>query len=153
LQDQVGAFTLKQPVQIWIENVELPPEGRCVLKGYESGRWIGIPWEVEQATGFEFQALWQFQFYFLATSFEHRNAAFEFGVQDQDKKALEALCGRAVDGNPAGGTCPNCSAKLQISRTSKGSEVKCPSGCFYSIGNFGRNSGIVIRGRPGAGKP
>ena len=71
LVDKVGNQTLNPPVGIWMENVELPEAVRCVFKGYETGRWIGTPPEVLEATGApEPQAEWQFHTYFLATSVE-----------------------------------------------------------------------------------
>ena len=71
LVDTISGSKLDEPVGIWIENVELPPGDRCVLKGYETGRWIGTPGEVLRATGAPApQAGWQFRFYFLATSVE-----------------------------------------------------------------------------------
>ena len=71
LVDTISGFKLNEPVGIGIDNVELPAGERCVLKGYETGRWIGVPGEVLRATGTPApQALWQFSFYFLATSVE-----------------------------------------------------------------------------------
>ena len=75
LVDKVSGYKLDEPVGIWVENVELPAGKRCVLKGYETGRWIGVPGEVLHATGAPApQAAWQFQFYFLATSVEQPKA-------------------------------------------------------------------------------
>jgi hypothetical protein len=71
LVDTISGYKLEEPVGIWIENVELPPGERCVLKGYETGRWIGTPKEVLRATGAPAgQAVWKFQFYFLAKSID-----------------------------------------------------------------------------------
>lgn len=69
LVDKIGDYRLDKPVGIWIENVDLPKGIRCILKGYESGDWIGTPENVLLATGAPPpQCAWQFHFYFLATS-------------------------------------------------------------------------------------
>ena len=69
LVDRVGDREISPPVGVWIENVALPPDVRCVLRGYESGRWIGIPDEVLAAEGLgRPQAVWQFSRRFIATS-------------------------------------------------------------------------------------
>ena len=69
--DTIDGYRLDKPIDIWIDNVTLPSRERCVLKGYETGRWIGVPDEVLRATESPHpQAVWQFQFYFLATSVE-----------------------------------------------------------------------------------
>ncbi len=71
LVDTIDGYKLDKPVGIWIENVELPMGDHCVLKGYETGEWIGTPGEVLRATGtLPPQAVWQFHFYFIATSVE-----------------------------------------------------------------------------------
>ncbi|MBI5362506.1 MAG: hypothetical protein HZA53_04950 [Planctomycetes bacterium] len=67
--ERVGGRALPHPVGIWIENLSLPAGEPCVLSGYESGRWIGLPTEVRIAEHLEeHQAMWQFQRYFIATS-------------------------------------------------------------------------------------
>lgn len=69
LVQEVGDVVLPEPVSIWVENLELPIGVRCVLSGYETGRWIGLPPEVQRAEGMApTQAGWQFQHSFLATS-------------------------------------------------------------------------------------
>jgi hypothetical protein len=69
--DRVGGEALSQPIDIWIENVALPAGTRCVLNGYESGRWIGVPHEIVMAGhAHPQQAMWQFQRYFVMTSAE-----------------------------------------------------------------------------------
>lgn len=71
--ETVNGKSLPEPVGIWIENVAELPEGtRVVLKGYESGRMIGIPPEVmaKEPRVNGSQASWQFQTYFLVTSVE-----------------------------------------------------------------------------------
>ena len=70
LVDTVDSQRLDPPTSIWVENVILDEHGRVELKGYESGRYIGIPDEVSSATGQVAQAAWQFQRYFIATSIE-----------------------------------------------------------------------------------
>jgi len=61
--DSIDGEKLKAPVSIWIEHKEgLPPAQRIVLRGYETGEWIGTPDEVIEANpekGIR-QAAWQF---------------------------------------------------------------------------------------------
>jgi hypothetical protein len=72
--DTVNGQKLREPVFIWIENVDLPEGGRCVLKGYENCRMIGVPPAVVEAareSGKRVilpQAGWQMQMFFVATS-------------------------------------------------------------------------------------
>lgn len=72
LVDAVNGKRLDSPVGIWIDNVDLPPEFRCRLNGYETIRTLGVPPAVEQAakeTGKDIclpQAGWQIQLYFVA---------------------------------------------------------------------------------------
>jgi hypothetical protein len=73
LVDTVGGKKLAKPVAIWVENLDLPAEQRCVLKGYESGRMIGQPPAVAAAAREQGrkepdgpQAGWQWQPYFVA---------------------------------------------------------------------------------------
>jgi hypothetical protein len=69
LVDRVGDHRLDTPVRVWVSNVKLPAGERCVLKGYETGGWGGVPPEVLRATGQRGpQAVWQFHFDFIATS-------------------------------------------------------------------------------------
>ena len=52
----------ERPTRIWIDNIQRPglPKGkRCVLKGYETGNWIGG--DPQQ------QACWQFHHQFFVT--------------------------------------------------------------------------------------
>ena len=71
LVDKLGDQQLDPPVGLWIENIALPEGVRRVLKGYESGRWIGIPDKVLEATGEPApQTPSQFFIHFLATSVE-----------------------------------------------------------------------------------
>ena len=46
LVDTVNGQKLKEPLGIPVMGVELPAGERCVLNGYESGRFIGVPDEV-----------------------------------------------------------------------------------------------------------
>ena len=72
LVDTVGGRKLPKPVSIRVDNLELPAMRRCVLKGYESGRMIGIPPAARAAAReqgrelIEVQAAWQWQPYFIA---------------------------------------------------------------------------------------
>lgn len=74
LVDTVDGQKLREPVPIWVENVDLPGLQRCVLKGHENCRMIGLPPAVEEAareSGEEVslpQAKWQMQMYFVAAS-------------------------------------------------------------------------------------
>ncbi len=69
LVDTINGYKLDKSVSIQVENVELPVSGRCVLKGYETGKWTGVPSEVLRATEAKpRQAVWQFDFYFFVTS-------------------------------------------------------------------------------------
>jgi hypothetical protein len=143
--DRVGTNRLTQPVQIWIENVELPAGGRCLVKGYETGRWVGIPLEVEKVTGYESQAFFQFHFYFLATWIEHYTTEFLSKVSEQDKAALAVLYTRVAQGEPAMATCPVCAGKIRISTVPGEREVMCPSGCFRFVGHIVPNHGTTVR--------
>ena len=70
--DTVNGRKLSNRPKIWIENAEfqdLPPGTRCVFKGYESGKMIGVPhWTLEPENSPGPQAPWQFQRYFIVTS-------------------------------------------------------------------------------------
>lgn len=73
LVDTVNGQRLAEPVDVWIENVKPPglPKGtRCVIRGYESGRMIGVPPGLEKAENLhgDSQAGWQFLRYFIITS-------------------------------------------------------------------------------------
>ena len=68
--DKVNGVALDPPVSMWIDGVVLSEDERVELKGYESGRFIGVTDEVARATGQVTQAAWQFQRYFVATSIE-----------------------------------------------------------------------------------
>lgn len=65
--EAVNGRWLETPREIWIDNINSLPRGeRITLRGYESGRYIGLPPEVENALNERRQAMWQFQRYFLA---------------------------------------------------------------------------------------
>jgi hypothetical protein len=70
--DTVSGEKLSEPISIWIENLKgggLPLGKRCVLRGYESARMIGLPEEVVKAENLApHQAAWQMQRYFIVTS-------------------------------------------------------------------------------------
>jgi hypothetical protein len=74
LVDTINGVKLAEPVGIWIDNLKspgLPEKTRCVLRGYESGRMIGLPDEVVEAEAEKLlipQAAWQFLRYFIVTS-------------------------------------------------------------------------------------
>jgi hypothetical protein len=75
LVDTVNSKKLDQPVGINITNEILPEKQRCVVSGYETGKWLGIPPEVYQATpeadrGFlRYERMpWHFYHYFCVVS-------------------------------------------------------------------------------------
>jgi len=70
--DTVGGKKLDTPIHMWVNNLELPSEKRCVLKGYELGEMIGTPPAVIAAAKEqgrtdvgESQAAWQWRPYFV----------------------------------------------------------------------------------------
>lgn len=67
--DTVNGFKLAKAVSVWIENVELPGEHRCVFKGYETGGWVGTPDEVVKDTEKPTEQVpFHFKFSFVVTS-------------------------------------------------------------------------------------
>jgi hypothetical protein len=72
--DTVNGKKLASPVDIWIDNIEdLPERGRCILKGYETVRTVGIPPAVEEAAKEKGQDIaapqrWSILLYFVPTS-------------------------------------------------------------------------------------
>ncbi|MDO9542185.1 MAG: hypothetical protein Q7J98_07675 [Kiritimatiellia bacterium] len=70
--DTINGEKISTLVSIWIENVKggaLPSGKRCVIRGYESARMIGLPNAVAKAENLPLrQALWQMQRYFIVTS-------------------------------------------------------------------------------------
>lgn len=70
LVDTVNGKKLETPVAILVENVgSIPKEGRLVIRGYESGKMIGLPHEVAEKENIPLpQAGWQFFRFFVATS-------------------------------------------------------------------------------------
>ena len=70
--DTISGEKLKEPITIWIENLKgtgLPSGKRCMLRGYESARMMGLPDEVAKAENLPVpQAMWQMQRYFIVTS-------------------------------------------------------------------------------------
>jgi hypothetical protein len=72
--DTVNGQQLREPVLIWIENVDLPEAERCVLKGYENCRMIGMSPAMAEAARESGkpvklpQAGWQMRMFFVATS-------------------------------------------------------------------------------------
>ncbi|MDA8078761.1 MAG: hypothetical protein M0Z79_07450 [Nitrospiraceae bacterium] len=72
LVDIVNGKKLESPVSISIEieNVDvLPKDTRCILRGYESGKMIGVPNEVAEKEQIPAPAaVWQFFHYFIVTS-------------------------------------------------------------------------------------
>lgn len=71
LVDTVNGKRLDAPVFIWIDSLKgsLPQTGRIVVRGYESGRMVGVPDEVAEKEHLpEPQAVWHFSRYFVVTS-------------------------------------------------------------------------------------
>ncbi len=70
--DTINSRKLPEPIDIWVDNVKhpgLPAGTRCVIRGYESGKMIGVPFEVAKAENSSLpQAGWQFKRYFIITS-------------------------------------------------------------------------------------
>ena len=71
--EKVNGIMLSKPPCIWVDNVDSLPKGkRCVLTGYESGKWIGTPPDVIKNLGgvAVSQAPWHFYRFFLVISAE-----------------------------------------------------------------------------------
>lgn len=72
LVDTINGKKLPSPVPIWIDNVRnpgLPKDTRCVFRGYESGKMIGVPNEAAEKEQISVPAAaWQFFRYFVVTS-------------------------------------------------------------------------------------
>ncbi len=70
LVDKADGREVSPPIGLWIDNTDALPAGtRCVLRGYESGKMIGLPREVAEKENLPLpQAGWQFYRYFIATS-------------------------------------------------------------------------------------
>ncbi|MDY0169578.1 MAG: hypothetical protein RBS80_23755 [Thermoguttaceae bacterium] len=68
--DTVNGKKLDTPMGVWVENVDsLPKDSRCILHGYESGKMIGVPFEVAKKENMPLpQPRWQFFRYFVVTS-------------------------------------------------------------------------------------
>jgi hypothetical protein len=70
--DTVNGKALDQSVDIWVDNLALPAEGHCVLKGYETFSMIGVAPAVvdaarEEGRDLEMpQAGWQLKLRFIA---------------------------------------------------------------------------------------
>ena len=72
LVDTVNDQKLIKPIGVPISNIHragLPKNTRCVIRGYESGQMIGVPFNVAKAEQLDIpQAGWQFYRYFIVTS-------------------------------------------------------------------------------------
>ena len=90
LVDTIRGEKIDNPVSLLIENVrELPLGRRCVIRGYESVRMIGLPEQVAEAEDLPpTQACWQMQRFFVMTS----------AVEPKDlETATRARFGRSVE--------------------------------------------------------
>lgn len=71
LVDTIDGEKLKTPIPIWVESGEgLPSATRIILKGFETGKWIGTPDEFTAAypeKGSD-QMGWQFFHFFIVTT-------------------------------------------------------------------------------------
>jgi hypothetical protein len=72
--DTINGKRLDKPIEMWIDNADLPPKFRCTIKGYEAIRMLGVPpativaaKEAGKNVGLP-QAGWQVQLYFAALS-------------------------------------------------------------------------------------
>lgn len=67
---KINGKSLETPVNLWIENVgSLPADTQIVLRGYESGRFVGQPHDVASRENWTpAPALFQFQHYFIVSS-------------------------------------------------------------------------------------
>lgn len=70
LVDTINGKKLDRPITISIETSgSLPMRKRCVFRGYESGRMVGVPDEVARTENLPLpQVRWQFHRYFIITS-------------------------------------------------------------------------------------
>jgi hypothetical protein len=75
LVDTINGKRLDRPIGIWIDNVaSLPKRERCIIKGYETGKMIGVPPAVIEAAREAAravppsQATWQFYRFFVMIS-------------------------------------------------------------------------------------
>ena len=72
--DTVNGKKLDKPIEVWVSNVDLPTDGRCILRGYETGSMIGTPpaaIEAAKEDGKDLnlpQAGWQFHRVFIVLS-------------------------------------------------------------------------------------
>lgn len=67
--DRVDGKDLATPQWIDLEDLTLPKGERCVVRGFESGKWIGVPQDIERREQLPpRQAPWQFYKYFVVTS-------------------------------------------------------------------------------------
>ena len=71
---KVNGNELKKVIHIWIDNIDLPKGKKCIIKGYETFKTLGVPPAVIQAAEENNKDVtmpqwgWQVWFYFIATS-------------------------------------------------------------------------------------
>lgn len=67
---KINGKSLETPVNIWIENAgSLPADTQIILRGYESGRFVGQPTDVAARENWTTApAMFQFQHYFIISS-------------------------------------------------------------------------------------
>lgn len=69
LVDTVNNKKLDAPMTIWIEDINgLPEKERCIIRGYETGKMIGMPSIPEYKNSPLPQFGWQFRRFFVATT-------------------------------------------------------------------------------------
>lgn len=72
--DTMNGKKLEKPIEVWVSNVDLPKDARCILRGYETGSMIGTPPAVVEAAKEDGkdvtlpQAGWQFHRVFIVLS-------------------------------------------------------------------------------------
>ena len=72
--DTVNGKKLEKQIEVWVSNVDLPKDARCILRGYETGSMIGTPPAVIEAAKEDGkdvtlpQVGWQFQRVFIVLS-------------------------------------------------------------------------------------
>jgi hypothetical protein len=72
--DTVNGKKLEKQIEVWVSNVDLPKDARCILRGYETGSMIGTPPAVIEAAKEDGkdvtlpQVGWQFHRVFIVLS-------------------------------------------------------------------------------------
>jgi hypothetical protein len=99
LVDTINGKKLDRPIAISIETSgSLPMRERCVFRGYESGRMVGVPFEVARAENLPVPAaVWHFHRYFIITSvvqpagLDVKIEPLRANVEQASKKAADSV--------------------------------------------------------------